>query len=93
MDLLGISPQNVRTDAQTVANRFNEIVRRLKTFLDAPSAPSFAVASLPTATAGLIAFASNGRKVGEGAGSGTGTMVYADGTAWRRVGDDTTVVA
>lgn len=42
---------------------------------------------------GSQAFASNGRKVGEGAGSGTGTMVYYDGTAWRRVGDDTTIAA
>ncbi len=55
---------------------------------------SYAVASLPTAgTAGRTAFASNGRKVGEGGGAGTGTLVYDDGTAWRRVGDDTTVLA
>ena len=52
------------------------------------------VASLPAAgTAGRIAFASDGRKVGEGAGAGTGTLCYDDGTAWRRVGDDTTVAA
>jgi hypothetical protein len=43
--------------------------------------------------AGSQVYASNGRKVGEGAGSGTGTLVYYDGTAWRRVGDDTTVAA
>jgi hypothetical protein len=43
--------------------------------------------------AGSQAFASNGRKTGEGAGSGTGTPVYFDGVAWRRTADDTTVVA
>lgn len=43
--------------------------------------------------AGSQAYASNGRKVGEGAGAGTGTMVYFDGVAWRRVADDTTVLA
>lgn len=42
------------------------------------------VASLPTnATAGDRAFASDGRKPGEGAGDGTGVPVYFDGTAWR----------
>jgi hypothetical protein len=55
--------------------------------------PIYAVTALPAATAARVAFASNGRKVGEGAGVGTGTLVYADGTAWRRVGDDTTVTS
>jgi len=49
--------------------------------------------SVLPAQMGSQAFASDGRKVGEGAGSGTGTLVYYDGNAWRRVGDDTTVVA
>lgn len=53
----------------------------------------YAVASLPAGTAGRIVFASNGRKNGEGAGAGTGVLVYADGSAWRRVSDDTTVLA
>lgn len=43
--------------------------------------------------AGSQTYASNGRKVGEGVGAGTGTSVYYDGTAWRRTGDDTTVAA
>jgi hypothetical protein len=54
---------------------------------------TYAVASLPTASVRAIAYASNGRKTGEGAGVGTGTLVYADGTAWRRVSDDSTVLA
>ena len=42
------------------------------------------VAKLPaTATPGDFAFASNGRKTGEGAGAGTGVFVFFDGTAWR----------
>ncbi len=40
---------------------------------------------------GRMVFVTNGRKVGEGAGVGTGTPAYDDGTAWRRTGDDTTV--
>lgn len=42
---------------------------------------------------GSMTYASNGRKDGEGAGSGTGTMVYYDGSDWRRTADDTTVVS
>jgi len=55
--------------------------------------PVFKVANLPSPTAGRVAFASNGRKSGEGASAGTGTLVYADGVAWRRTSDDTTVAA
>lgn len=44
--------------------------------------PSYTVAGLPTGTAGDVAYASNGRKNGEGAGAGTGVMVFKDGTAW-----------
>lgn len=58
--------------------------------------PNSTVAALPTPSAtmkGRLRFVTNGRKVGEGAGAGTGTLAYDDGTAWRRVGDDTTVLA
>lgn len=54
---------------------------------------SYTVANLPSAAAGTVAYATNGRKNGEGAGAGTGVQVYRDATAWRRVSDDTTVVA
>ena len=61
---------------------------------------NFTVANLPTASstpisasAGDTAYATNGRKNAEGAGSGTGVLCYFDGTAWRRVSDDSTVVA
>jgi hypothetical protein len=58
-----------------------------------PVVPSYTVANLPTAGAGALAYASNGRKNAEGLGSGTGVLVYRDGTAWRRVSDDSTVLA
>ncbi len=41
--------------------------------------------------AGRMVFVTDGRKVSQGAGLGTGTPAYDDGTAWRRTGDDTTV--
>lgn len=41
---------------------------------------SFAVASLPaSASVGTLAYATNGRKAGEGAGAGTGVLVFFDG--------------
>jgi hypothetical protein len=52
------------------------------------------VATLPVAgQQGRVRFVFDGRKVGEGAGAGTGVLVYDDGVAWRRTADDTTVVA
>lgn len=53
--------------------------------------PVYTVATLPSdGEAGDYAYASDALKVGESAAGGTGTMVYHDGTEWRRVGDDTT---
>jgi len=57
------------------------------------------VAALPAAgvQSGAMAWATNGRKSGEGAGSGTGVLAYADtisgATTWRRLSDDTAVAA
>lgn len=49
----------------------------------APVAPSYTVAGLPAVLAGRIAYATNGRKNGEGAGVGTGVLVFSDASAWR----------
>lgn len=54
---------------------------------------SFTVANLPAGAAKKIAFATNGRKNGEGAGSGTGVLVFHDGTAWRACDTGATVAA
>ena len=66
----------------------------VSTTTNIPIAPNYTVAGLPVAgTAGRYAFATNGRKTGEGAGAGTGVLCYDDGIAWRRVDDGTTVLA
>ena len=55
---------------------------------------SYAVASLPTAAFnGALAYASNGRKLMEMAGSGTGIVVAYSNGAWRRLSDDTVVAS
>lgn len=50
--------------------------------LNSAALVSYTVAGLPAGTAGNLAYASNGRKAGEGAGVGTGVLVFKDGTAW-----------
>lgn len=53
---------------------------------------SVAFAALPAAgQTGRLLFVTNGRKLGEGLGAGTGVLCYDDGVAWRRTSDDTTV--
>jgi hypothetical protein len=63
------------------------------TFESPMQLPVYTVAALPTGAAGLTAYASNGRKNGEGGGSGTGVMVFHDGTAWRACDTGATVAA
>jgi len=60
-----------------------------------PIIRSFTVANLPTTgvAAGLLAYASNGRKAGEGAGAGTGVLVFRDGANWIAVDTGAPVTA
>jgi hypothetical protein len=54
---------------------------------------SFTVATLPTASEGAVAYCTNGRKTGEGAGVGTGVPVYYSAGAWKVFSTDATVAA
>lgn len=55
---------------------------------------TFTVANLPNNPfVSQTAFASNGRKVGEGAGGGTGVPVYYSNGAWRVYSTDAPVSA
>jgi hypothetical protein len=60
-----------------------------------PAMPSYTVAGLPSTgrITGAVAYASNGRKAGEGAGVGTGVLVFFDGTNWIAVDSGATVLA
>lgn len=58
-----------------------------------PKWTAFVVASLPTGAEGQYAYASNGRKVGEGSGSGTGVPVYFSNSQWRVFSTDAQVLA
>lgn len=81
-----------------------QIARQTEQALFTDSIPAFTVANLPTlANGGLgngtsyvtLAFASNGRKTAEGAGLGTGQLVYynAPTDQWLRVRDDSLITA
>lgn len=61
--------------------------------LGGQSAPQFTVAELPAGTEGQTAYATNGRKVGEGGGSGTGVPVYWSTGSWRVYSTDAAVAA
>ncbi|AWB21256.1 hypothetical protein DA075_10315 [Methylobacterium currus] len=52
---------------------------------------TFTVSTLPTGVAGATIYVSNGRKVSEAAGAGTGVPAYFSNGAWRRYSDDTPV--
>jgi len=49
------------------------------------------VANLPPGREGMVAYASNGRKSGEGAGAGTGVPVYWSNGLWRVFSTDAQV--
>ena len=51
------------------------------------------VAALGTAPEGSIRFATNGRKVGESAGAGTGVPVYYSNGKWRVLSTDAEVAS
>jgi len=53
----------------------------------------YTVATLPAASDSQMAYATNGRKVGQTAGNGTGVPVYYSSGAWRRFSDDSVVAA
>lgn len=55
--------------------------------------PTYTVAALPTAAVGALAYASNGRKVGEAAGCGTGVLVVGGSSGWISVMSGTAVTA
>ncbi len=55
--------------------------------------PRYAVADLPTGVAGQLAFATDGRKNGEGSAAGTGVMVFSDGSNWCACDTGATVAA
>lgn len=84
--------------AKALAEIVEPLAKRLR-ILEAAEHPTFAAsvepvtfAALPAAgQAGRVLFVSDGRKNGEGAGLGTGILVFDDGTNWKTSDTSTTV--
>ena len=55
--------------------------------------PSYPIAALPAGYEGQSAFATNGRKIGEAAGAGTGVPVYFSHGIWRVFSTDAPVTS
>ncbi|TNC12255.1 hypothetical protein FF100_15565 [Methylobacterium terricola] len=53
----------------------------------------YTVATLPAGSNGTVVYASNARKVTEGAGAGTGVIAFYSNGNWRRLSDDSPVAA
>ena len=64
-----------------------------KGVITASGPPKFTVAALPAGTEGAIAYATNGRKVGEGPAAGTGVPIYFSNTQWRVYSTDAPVAS
>lgn len=54
---------------------------------------TYTVGTLPAGAVGALAYVSNGRKIGEGAGAGTGVVASYSNGNWRRLSDDSPVAA
>lgn len=72
--------------------QIDQILASIKNKLD--NSGTYTVATLPaSSTEGTFAFVSNGRKLGELAGAGTGVPVYFSNGAWRVFSTDAAVSA
>lgn len=85
---LPVSPDstNDRAHRQQIALALNALQKQVAALQTALKVPTYTIATLPTPSpvaAGYIAFATDGRANGEGAGAGTGVLCFYDGTAWR----------
>ncbi len=71
-------------------------VLQIQPIVTLPRFTSYTVAGLPLSSIsleGMLAYATNGRKVGQGPGAGTGVPVYFSNGAWRVYSTDAPVAA
>lgn len=100
-DVLDMVWEQLKSEINVLNQRVTKVETKTEQAGYADGVPAYVVASLPTN--GLangqsfvtIAFASNGRKSGEGAGLGTGVPVYWDAASlqWLKFSDDTAVTS
>lgn len=83
----------IQTQLNLVANLITQLQGTTNQLLGGSglTIPNYLVASLPGALEGQIAYALDGRKVGEGAGVGTGVPIYYTHGFWRVYSTDNPV--
>ena len=69
------------------------VVLAISPAITTPSWTSYTVAGLPAGLEGQYAYATDGRKVGEGLGAGTGVPTYFSNGLWRVFSTDAQVLA
>ena len=77
----------------TIILDYNNTAASAWSFIKPLIPPKSTVAALPTGIEGMIAYSTNGRKVGEGAAAGTGVPVYFSNGNWRTLSADAAVAA
>lgn len=85
----------IQTQLNLVANLVTQLQGTTNELLGGSglTIPNYLVASLPGALEGQIAYALDGRKIGEGAGVGTGVPIYYTQGFWRVYSTDNPVQA
>lgn len=96
--------QTLNDEIDALSRRVDSISIRYERAEISDSIPAYTFANLPTASDGglgdnlsytTLAWVTNGRKNGEGAGAGTGILAYWDATAqvWKGVRSEVAVTA
>ena len=94
-DMIDLVWNQLEDEIQQIGERAEVALARSERSETAGGVVAIAYAELPRAIDGAgdgdIYKVTNARKVGEGAGAGTGTLCYYNPSddSWRRVGDDT----
>jgi hypothetical protein len=86
-------PGSEREYAERELAKLESVIREL---VEVSNVLTGTVAGLPSASLylkGRTAFATNGRRSGEGAGAGSGVPVWSDQTNWRTFYDNSVVAA
>jgi len=86
---MSLSPGDLRKVLEPILRRLKSLERNPRSEVTGGVTSSTVAGLPPPGQVGRVRFATDGRKTGEGAGAGTGVLVYDDGVAWRRVDDGT----
>src|SRR5665213_1800193 len=70
-------------------SQLNQVLATVSQIQGTSYAPQYTFATLPSGVEGQVSYVTNGRKVGEGTGLGTGVPVYYSNGLWRVYSTDT----